>query len=634
MRAMSPLFQRIAAVVLTYLGISVPAPAPEGWQSFHGPGFTLHLPPGWQRLPPGNQPPGGAVFRFAAWAAPDAPKVVVGMNEEGRLYLSDLNILRRYEKGFREGLESEIDRIDPRPRYELSSPVYDVFRQRLWYRLLLAGPSGQLSHLDLFVLQSTTKGILEIDGYGAAGDEDFEEMFGKIVGSFELDKSLQYHEPYFWLGHIEENLSAESALSRSEQRLLVGSLVFFLPFIVSCLGLFMILLLDASLLRGRLKRAAIRRLQGWGLLRATGSARTRAWMRRIPLPWSLGCQLALALILGRWMIPRFLHWPQLYGPVFLAPCYLVGYGLLALAMACHYIPGSSRRLKYELLGLALSVFAVPGTLADPVSHATILGRDASFIFGFYTANYLGQTWFFVVAGLIFGQLLWAGKEATSARRASFLYRRTLQLKVLPAVMIGLAPLFPAGGAFISGFISLVAIYLIGQRSLENPILYLRSFHDHNTPVVLAKIVMPAAVRFAPVIATAHALQPPEELYRKTNFLTAARLQLLPDSAWQEWILATLPRCRAVLVDVSVSSGSLVWELEHARAVLPAEKIVVLVQEEAPPIDLPGVLVVRYRLGWRGQWVARKALRRWLKKLCAAPQAAEALSPLTATPASD
>ena len=40
----------------------------------------------------------------------------------------------------------------------------------------------------------------------------------------------------------------------------------------------------------------------------------------------------------------------------------------------------------------------------------------------------------------------------------------------------------------------------------------------------------------------------------------------------------------------------------------------LAQEEAPPVELPDILVLRYRLGWRGQRAARKALRAWLKKL--------------------
>jgi hypothetical protein len=633
MGALSPLFHRLAAILLTYLGLSVSSPAPDGWQAFHGPGFTLHLPPGWQRLPVDEQKR-LTLFKFAD--AQDTQRVMVQMGDGKRTFLSDINILRHLEAGFRAELVSALDRRQPPLPYSLSSPVYDAYRQRLWYRLVLSRPAGQSPQLDLLVLQSTQQGVLDLDGFGNLGDEAFEATFQKIVDSFEMDQSLLYRKPYFWLNHVEENLSPRSALRPAERRLLTGSLLFFLPFIFISLILPALFLLDAAFLRSRMKRALLRRLPRLGLRRETASPRKQRWLRYIPLPWSLGLQLVLSVTLTFGMVSRFLDSPQLYGPIFLAPCYLVGYGLLLLTMACHYTPNASRRLKYELLAAALAVLAVPGTLADPVSQATILGRNIYFIRGFYTGNYLVPALFFLIAGLIVGRLLWSGDETASARRASLLYRFTYGVKLMPGALVATAPLIPAGGAFITGFLSLVALYLIGRRALENPILYLRSFHDRNTPVVLAKIVMPVAFRFAPVLAAAHAkLQPPEELYRRTNFLTAAHLTIQPDTAWQEWILGLLPHCQAVLIDIGAEGpsprGSLLWELENARKVLARERILVLAEEGAPPLDLPEVQVLRYRLGWRGQRAARKALRRWLKGLRTAPVEKAAPSPLTVSP---
>jgi hypothetical protein len=147
--------------------------------------------------------------------------------------------------------------------------------------------------------------------------------------------------------------------------------------------------------------------------------------------------------------------------------------------------------------------------------------------------------------------------------------------------------------------------------------YLRSFHDHDTSVVLAKLVMPTAGRLAPVLATAHDLQPPEELYRRTNVLTTSRVTVLPDAAWREWLLSALPRCRAALIDVSMGSEGVLWELEQAKVILPPTRFMVLTQGKVPPptLDLTDVTVVLYQLGWRGRFRARKALRSWLKRAC-------------------
>jgi hypothetical protein len=627
---MSPIFQRIAVVALSYFGIFVPTPAPDGWQAYREPGFILHLPPDWKEIPSGEQPGAAQTmgrhpeqgFQFAPSPSPGAPRVDVWLYDDGKLDLSNIDVLRKVETDLLSGTESMLARAGM--LYSLGPTVYDGARHRLWLRIV-AGEKGSRKIFTLVVLLLQTEtGLLQIGGSAPGGDEDFEGTFQEIVGSLELDEGLEVRQPPTHWASAARNfplalrrVSKDRVLPRSERSLLLGSLM--LGFLISLAGLAqpVLSLLDASVLRGRLKAAAVRRLQGSPLRRlprdSPVQSLTQARLRRVPLRWSLAWQITLAPVVAFGLLPRFLHSPQIYGPIFGALSYAVAYSLLAVAVGLHYIPNTRRRPKYELLAAALTVLAVPGTLADPWLQAGIVGQDALYLSSTYMGNFLSQTIYFVLAGLIFYPLLRTSGDRT-ARRAWALYHLTHRVRGLPAALVAVAPLFPAGGLFGSGFLCLVACYLIGEKALESPFLYLRSFHDSNSSVVLAKIIMPAAGRFAPVLSTAHSLQPPEELYRKTNALTTARLTVLPDGAWQEWILTVLPRCRAVLIDASVASGSLLWELEQARAALPPQKIAVLAQEDASAIDLPGVPVLRYRLGWRGRRQARKALSRWLKAL--------------------
>lgn len=634
---------KAVVILLWYFGVLGATPAPDGWQTYRGPGFAVHLPAGWEELQ-AEATPGGAqaagkqqVFHFSPQGQPAGDtRVTLLISEDGKVDPSDASVLLNLQNDYPRALAEELQEGQT---CSVVSTVYDDARYRLWFRIEALPKEGPpLTYFFLFLLTET--GSLQIGAVAPAGYPGLQTTFQEIVNSLELDEELRFKEP--------EGMSARfpNSLMRLgfDSGLALGSLslknkpafTLLLSFLVLIgASSSVLLVVDPLIFRGRLKAFLIRRLQRLPFHRPAGEQaalpRLEVTLRRLPLRWSLALQIALAPFVAFGMAPRLLANPQLYRLSFVAPCYLLGYAMLVLAVALHYIPGTSRRLKYELLAAAFTVLAVPGILVDPWTQADIIGQDPATMLGGFYGLFLAQTVYFVLAGVVVRRLLRA-KGNAAERRASTLHRLTQRFKAILPLLVGLVPTLPVGSGLGCGFAFLVACYLIGEKALERPILYLRSYHDHNTSLVLAKIVLPMAVRFAPVLATAHALQPPEELYRRANSLISVRLKLLPNAAWQEWILAVLPRCQAVLIDVSVASASLLWELEHARAVLPAERIIVMAQEEAPHLDLPGVTILRYRLGWRGRWAARKALHRWLKQLGTVPSVAEAPSPLTSMPA--
>ena len=617
--------RKAVVVVLCYFGIFVPTPAPEGWQTYRGKGFTLHLPPYWKELRLANQP---GVVQFAPPQRSGDTRLSFWTAETGKIDPVDMETLQDLQDNYPRKLAVELQKGAPRRTYTVGPVVYDDARHRLWFKVEERQKGSPLACLYILFLL-TEKGSFQIIGSAPAGDRGFEEIFRETVNSLELDEELRFREPISYSGQLGYDIGAVLGKRKSA----LGFAIFLLS--MTLIGVAVVVLsLDSLLFRGRVKAALIRGLQRIPSRRLEGQrvalTRPEARLRRLPLRWSLAGQMALSFVSSFWIAPLLLRNPQLYRLRIFVPCYLLGYGLLLLAVALHYLPDTSRRLKYELLAAALSVLAVPGLLSDPWSQVDMVGRDSAEILGGYYGLFLSQTFYFALAGVALYPLLRA-KGSAAERRASLLYRLTYRLKGVPVLLTAITPLLPVGGGVGGGFACFVACYLIGEKALERPFLYLRSFHDRNTTVALGKIVMPAVGRFAPVLASAHALQPPEELYRRTNILTTTRLTLMLDTAWQEWILATLPCCHAVLIDISVRSEGLLWELERAREALSPQRIVVLAEEGVPFLDIPGVREVRYQLGWRGQRAARKALRRWLKELRASPLAEPAAAPLPAKP---
>lgn len=610
---------KLKVVLLWYLGIFGATPAPDGWQTYSGGGLAFHLPPHWEEVQVDEASNAGRIagFRPIRRFAPSDPgpadtSVTLGVGPVGKVRMTDEEELYALQTGLAAEYAAGLEESEPGTSASPVTAVYDGARHRLWFRVE-AHRQGGPSSTFVVVLFFTRPDALYLQATFPLGDERFETTFQEIVSSFEMEEALHPRHP---AGRLGTNPISSFRLS-FELGKDFGSrhpILFFVFFLLPLALLTLAFLLDPLLFRRRLKTALIRRLQRlparWREREARRSRR-RSWL--VPLPVTLACQVVLAFLVAFWLAPRFLASPQVYGFRIFASCYFLGGGLLAGALALHYLPRTSRLLKYELFAAGLSVLAVPGTLADPVLQAFVVGVDLPTLQGTYFGNYLSQTIYLVLSGLVVGWLVRSRREAAE-RRVATLYRVTYRLKQHVLTLIALFSWFPVGGFLSSSFAFLVVVFLVGERARERPLLYLRSFHDRDADRVLAKIIMPAAGRFWPVLAVAHALQPPEALHRKTNVLTATPLTVLPDSGWRQWVEGVLPHCRGVLIDVSVASGGVLWELERARALLAPERIAVLAQDEADLAALPGIPVVRYRLGWRGQRAARKALRSWLKEL--------------------
>jgi photosystem II stability/assembly factor-like uncharacterized protein len=215
---------------------------------------------------------------------------------------------------------------------------------------------------------------------------------------------------------------------------------------------------------------------------------------------------------------------------------------------------------------------------------------------------------------------WEGAQGLPAPRT---------VRTLYGMLIGLGVPF----VFVCFFLSptlfiwpLVAAYLIlrymfGERLGWEPILYLRSFSHAAGSRAFGRIIIKTAVRFGVVVGLVHQKQRPSDLHRLARATEHGLFHTVPDDEWQGWVAAHLRRCSAVIIDVSLETSSVTWELEHALRVVGAERMLVLKQKGSHTPVPPQVRVVEYQSEASGEEGTKAALMQWLINLFYKPASA-------------
>jgi hypothetical protein len=183
--------------------------------------------------------------------------------------------------------------------------------------------------------------------------------------------------------------------------------------------------------------------------------------------------------------------------------------------------------------------------------------------------------------------------------------------------IGLSQTYPE--IDVTLYIIFIMIYLalrfvVIKRMLVAPIVFLRSFHDQKGTIAFGHAVMNTAIRYAPVIALTHPLQPPETLYREMRVDEIVRLYTSTDMSWQQWVTEHLQRCTAVIIDATQGTDGLVWEIEQAYALVPHERIIMLLRSPTR-FDVPkDVQLLYYDIESSGKKQLRKELKKRLVRV--------------------
>jgi len=161
---------------------------------------------------------------------------------------------------------------------------------------------------------------------------------------------------------------------------------------------------------------------------------------------------------------------------------------------------------------------------------------------------------------------------------------------------------------------LVLRYFLGERIARNPIVFLHPFKHEATPEIFKKAVVTEGMRFGVVRTLSPAERPLWSLGGRSDLLEVPNVETTSDDQWQDWVRERLRCAYVVIIDYSLETGNLDWEIEQIRAWVDDERVLVLQSSSSTARAPEGYAVLRYDLDKVGLKESRKALRTWLKQV--------------------
>lgn len=371
-------------------------------------------------------------------------------------------------------------------------------------------------------------------------------------------------------------------------------LLIFLPLILVA-----IVLVLSFRRKSALRQRILRRLERAQFERALPHemANSRAHLPYIPLPIALGLQSFFAFFAVLLMLNGN---PFTLTVVFEIAVFVGGPVLLGCAFISHAIHRTSRKGIYEQLLAGLGLFTLLSAKSYPGEETLQL-----FLLLCTPAVALGfQVFFSRFCSVV------------TKDRLPSIYRMTMSLAkwVLFFCFALLLGYFVAYALLILGVQILYAYlalrYVMKSEMEKHPILFLRSFRYSETPAVFGRIVSPVASRFGVIIALTHQSQPPSDLHRDTSSIAQANVRFAADDSWQEILSRYLKSSSAAIIDLTVESQGVSWELHEALQTLGKHSVVVLSQRGAESSIPQEISVVEYDLDVKSFKIARHALRQW------------------------
>jgi hypothetical protein len=156
-------------------------------------------------------------------------------------------------------------------------------------------------------------------------------------------------------------------------------------------------------------------------------------------------------------------------------------------------------------------------------------------------------------------------------------------------------------------------YLLVERFSHEQIVYLRSFRYSETKSAFGGIVSKVASRYGVLAGLAHETQRPSEIHEKTRLTDRGNLAVVSNEMWRNWVENHLKKCSAVIIDHSVGTESLDWEVQRARDLVDHSRIAILAEVGSLPDKVSDVWFMEYTLGKYGEKEARKMLKSWFDR---------------------
>jgi hypothetical protein len=278
----------------------------------------------------------------------------------------------------------------------------------------------------------------------------------------------------------------------------------------------------------------------------------------------------------------------------------VGVALLLFSLFYHRLPNHNRRLKYETAQIAFALWVLAVAVGD---HWGVLLLIDSFAVPLWVAALS------LAARSYMPPSPQSGLATPSAMRA---YRLTMTWGPGSGVLHFLAWLVVRVTSFtFHGY--MVVRYVAKERMSSRPALYFRSFHHPHIGPLFGKLLAPTVGRRLVLEPLVHRAQLAAAIYRKAHPGWHGRALVLPDEGWQARVEEKLHDCSVVLIDVTVPTETLAWEIQTALEIVPHERIACVLPRGAARSLPRSIAVLEYDPSKPGD--GRDAVNQWIDRVC-------------------
>jgi len=264
--------------------------------------------------------------------------------------------------------------------------------------------------------------------------------------------------------------------------------------------------------------------------------------------------------------------------------------LFFLAFREHVRPYGNRRLKYDYaLALASTMW---------------LGREL--IVGSYEALVYQPLIVLALALVISSSMRLICKPTDNPGPAARHIHRWIKVFVDWPLVVVLAVWQPIALAVV-----LVMRYRSVQWMANCPIVYLRSFSQENAPRVFQKVISSPANKYGVLVALVHRTQSASHLKTGSDLLEGSQFSGSTDDKWKAWVADKIEHASAVIIDYSIATEGIRWEVERAMKHTDPERIVLLAQHDST-IEVPaGAHAIKYEDSEAGFEAVRAEFDDWV-----------------------
>jgi hypothetical protein len=161
-------------------------------------------------------------------------------------------------------------------------------------------------------------------------------------------------------------------------------------------------------------------------------------------------------------------------------------------------------------------------------------------------------------------------------------------------------------------ILLMTRYVVIERFRKQPIIYLRSFHYDGATETFGNAIAPAISRFGVVEGLVHGEQKSSNLIARASIWQFGQMIAVLDGQWKDWVTNALRYANAVIIDCSVLTKSVTWEIVEAFRSVGRHRVLLIANESTPDIGATGAQIVRYGRGPDAMQQLRAGITDWAR----------------------